>query len=88
MLAEAQRREREAAEEAERKRRREADARALAETMAKEAEQRRIQQQQNDLLDARQMLEAWVTRFGHLPGFATIASLIEDFLTEDQKKAA
>jgi hypothetical protein len=40
----------------------------------------RLDSNENERADARQMLEAFVTRFGDLPEFESIAAIIEKFL--------
>lgn len=83
--------ERRAIEEAKRKEQAEAEAQAKAIRYAEEEKQREIQRKENELLDARQMLESFCTRFGHLKDFAPVVSAIEEFLADlppMEKKAA
>lgn len=67
-------------EEAEAKVRAERDAKELAERQARELEearQREAQRQQNELLDARAMLNTFKARFGHRKEFAGVIQAID-----------
>lgn len=64
--------------------RREVEAQQRKEREAAEAAQREIQRQQNELLDARVMLQTFKERFGHLRQFAGVVKAIDAL----QKKAA
>lgn len=58
---------------------------ARKEREVEEAKKREAMRLQNELLDGRQMLEAFVTRFGHRDEFESITAIIGAFL---EKKAA
>lgn len=63
----------------------EAQARALQKQAqqkqeAEEAKQREILRQQNEILDARQMLDLFCRRFGHIAEFAPIVAVIKEHL--------
>lgn len=77
--------ERRAVEDAQRKERDAKEAEAKQKREEAEAVAREVQRKATELLDARQMLESFCTRFGHLPQFESIVGIIETFL---QKKAA
>lgn len=79
--------ERLAAEERDRKARDAAEAKARAKREKEEAAAREAQRKAQERMDARQMLEAFVTRFGELPEFASVVKAIEACLVKEKKAA-
>ena len=77
---EAARKEREAIEAKQRAEREAEEAKQKAKRDAEEARQREILRKKNELLDGREMLSAFVARFGHREEFAAIREQIADFL--------
>lgn len=67
--------------------RRAAEEAARKEREAAEAKQREIQRRENEVMDARAMLDVFKKRFGHLPDFAGVVQAI-DALTPKKRKAA
>lgn len=57
-------------------------AQALAEQEAEEAKAREAKRLENELLDGREMLSAFVTQFGHREEFLLIGRIISQFLRE------
>lgn len=76
--------ERLAAEERDRKVKEAAEAKARAKREKEEAAERERLRKLNEVMDARQMLEAFVTRFGHIKEFAKVVKAIEVCIAKEE----